>query len=104
MNIEQLFKSNAVYVIYIFCLMSVLSQCNSCSHGNENERLRKEVTGLRVELDSLVHKFSQEVVNEEEMEFIIKTVPAWKTLRIEEISDKERISINALEEKEKFKE
>jgi len=31
---------------------------------------------------------------------LIKEVPAWKTLRIEEISDKERISINALEEKE----
>ena len=35
---------------------------------------------------------------------LIKTVPAWKTLRIEEISDKERISINALEEKNKFNE
>jgi heme oxygenase len=103
MNIEQLFKSNAVYVIYIFCAMSMLSQCNSCSHNNENERLRKEVNTLHLELDSLVTKFSQEVVNKEEMEFIIKTVPAWKTLRIEEISDKERISINALEEKEKFK-
>ena len=102
MNIEQLFKSNGVYVIYIFCAMSMLSQCNSCSHNNENERLRKEVNTLHLELDSLVTKFSQEVVNKEEMEFIIKTVPAWKTLRIEEISDKERISINALEEKEKF--
>ena len=35
---------------------------------------------------------------------IIKQTPAWKTLRIEEISDKERISINALEEKDKFNE
>ena len=102
MNIEQLFKSNGVYVIYIFCAMSMLSQCNSCSHNNENERLRKEVNTLHLELDSLVTKFSQEVVNKEEMEFLIKSVPAWKTLRIEEISDKERISINALEEKEKF--
>ena len=102
MKIDQLFKSNAVYVIYIFCAMSLMSQCNSCSHNNENERLRKEVNTLHLELDSLVTKFSQELVNKEEMEDIIKETPAWKTLRIEEISDKERISINALEEKEKF--
>jgi|TARA_R100000093_G_scaffold70522_1_gene43875 heme oxygenase len=102
MKVDQLFKSNAVYVIYIFCAMSLMSQCNSCSHNNENERLRKEVNTLHLELDSLVTKFSQELVNKEEMEDIIKETPAWKTLRIEEISDKERISINALEEKEKF--
>ena len=60
---RQLFKSNAVYVIYIFCLMSVMSQCNSCSHGKENERLRKEVNGLQLELDSLVINFSEELVN-----------------------------------------
>ena len=102
MTINELFKSNAVYVIYIFCGMSLMSQCNSCSHNNENKRLRKEVKTLHLELDSLVTKFSQELVNKEEMIFLIKSVPAWKTLRIEEISDKERISINALEEKEKF--
>jgi heme oxygenase len=104
MNIDKLFKSNAVYVVYIFCVMSLMSQCNSCSHNKENERLRKEVNTLHLELDSLVIKFSEEVVNEKEMIFLIKNIPAWKTLRIEEISDKERISINALEEKEKFKE
>jgi GTPase Era involved in 16S rRNA processing len=40
------------------------------------------------------------IITEEVMIRLIKEVPAWKTLRIEEISDKERISINALEEKE----
>lgn len=102
MTIEELFKSNAVYVIYIFCAMSILSQCNSCSFNKENQRLRKEFSGLQLELDSLVIKFSKELVNREEMEFIIKNTPAWKTLRLEEISDKEKISINALEEKNKF--
>ena len=31
---------------------------------------------------------------------IVETTVAWKTLRIEEISDKEKISINALQAKE----
>lgn len=39
------------------------------------------------------------IITEEKMIEIIEETPAWKTLRIEEISDKERISINALEEK-----
>lgn len=102
MNIDKLFKSNAVYVVYIFCAMSLMSQCNSCSHNKENQRLRKELNTLHLEVDSLAKELGNQIVTEEEMKFLIKSVPAWKTLRIEEISDKERISINALEEKEKF--
>jgi len=60
----------------------------------------KKVKQLTIEIDSL----SNVVINNEEMIEIIKETPAWKTLRIEEISDKERISINALEEKDKFNE
>jgi len=102
MNIDELFKSNAVYVVYIFCAMSLMSQCNSCSHNKENQRLRKELNTLHLEVDSLAKELGNDIVTEEEMKFLIKSVPAWKTLRLEEISDKERISINALEEKEKF--
>jgi hypothetical protein len=104
MNIDKIFKTNAVYVIYIFCAMSMLSQCNSCSHNKENQRIRKELKTLHLEVDSLTQELGNALITEEEMEDLIKDTPAWKTLRIEEISDKERISINALEEKEKFKE
>jgi hypothetical protein len=96
MKIDKLFKTNAVYVVYGFFFLSALSQCNSCSHNNENKKLRKEIITLQAEVDTL----TTTVINTEEMIELIKEVPAWKTLRIEEISDKERISINALEEKE----
>ena len=96
MKIDKLFKTNAVYVVYGFFFLSALSQCNSCSHNNENKKLRKEIITLQAEMDTL----TSTVINTEEMIELIKEVPAWKTLRIEEISDKERISINALEEKE----
>ncbi len=96
MKIDKLFKTNAVYVVYGFFFLSALSQCNSCSHNNENKKLRKEIITLQAEVDTL----TSTVINTEEMIKLIKEVPAWKTLRIEEISDKERISINALEEKE----
>ena len=74
----------------------VLVYFKSCSINGDVDKIKKDLRATEAEIDTL----SSQIVNEEEMIFLIKTVPAWKTLRIEEISDKERISINALEEKE----
>jgi len=80
----------------IIIALLILGYFKSCGVDSELERVKKDVRALTAEVDTL----SSQIVNEEEMIYLIKTVPAWKTLRIEEISDKERISINALEEKE----
>lgn len=80
----------------IIIVLLILGYFKSCGVDSELERVKKDVRALTAEVDTL----SSQIVNEEEMIHLIKTVPAWKTLRIEEISDKERISINALEEKE----
>ena len=80
----------------VILVLVLLSYFKSCSVDSEVERIKKEQRILTNEIDTL----SSQIINEEEMIFLIKTVPAWKTLRIEEISNKERISINALEEKE----
>ncbi len=89
-------KFFADHGIKIVLVLVLLSYFKSCSIDSEVERIKKEQRILTTEIDTL----SSQIVNEEEMIFLIKAVPAWKTLRIEEISDKERISINALEEKE----
>ena len=96
MKIDKLFKTNAVYVVYGFFFLSALSQCNSCSHNKENQKLRKEITILQSELDTL----TTTVVNTEEMIDLIKETPAWRTLEIEELSDKNRIPINSFKNKE----
>lgn len=80
----------------IIIALLVLTYFKSCGIDSEVEKVKKELRQVEAEIDTL----ATQVVNEEEMIELIKTVPAWKTLRIEEISDKERISINALEEKE----
>jgi hypothetical protein len=80
----------------IIIALLILGYFKSCGVDSELERVKKDVRALTAEVDTL----SSQIVNEEKMIYLIKTVPAWKTLRIEEISDKERISINALEEKE----
>ena len=89
-------KFFADHGIKIIIVIMILTYFKSCSIDSEVERNKKEQRILNSEIDTL----SSQLVNEEEMIYLIKTVPAWKTLRIEEISDKERISINALEEKE----
>ena len=90
---DQFFAKHGIKILVVLVLLSYFK---SCGIDSEVERIKKEQRILTNEIDTL----SSQVVNEEEMIFLIKTVPAWKTLRIEEISDKERISINALEEKE----
>lgn len=89
-------KFFADHGIKIVLVLVLLSYFKSCSIDSEVGLIKKEQRIMNAEIDTL----SSQIVNEEEMIFLIKTVPAWKTLRIEEISDKERISINALEEKE----
>ena len=89
-------KFFADHGIKIIIVIMILTYFKSCSIDSEVERIKKEQRILNSEIDTL----SSQIVNEEEMIKLIKEVPAWKTLRIEEISDKERISINALEEKE----
>jgi len=74
----------------------VLVYFKSCSINGDVDKIKKDLRATEAEIDTL----NSQIINEDEMIFLIKTVPAWKTLRIEEISDKERISINALEEKE----
>ena len=89
-------KFFADHGIKIIIVIMVLTYFKSCSIDSEVERIKKEQRILTTEIDTL----SSQIVNEAEMVKLIKETPAWKTLRIEEISDKERISINALEEKQ----
>jgi|TARA_R110002124_G_scaffold84331_2_gene219730 hypothetical protein len=92
-NFNKFFTDHGIKIIIV---IMILTYFKSCSIDSEVERIKKEQRILTKEIDTL----SSQLVNEKEMIYLIKTVPAWKTLRIEEISDKERISINALEEKD----
>ena len=92
-NFNKFFIDHGIKIIIV---IMILTYFKSCSIDSEVERIKKEQRILTTEIDTL----SSQIVNEAEMIKLIKEVPAWKTLRIEEISDKERISINALEEKD----
>lgn len=93
---EKLNKFLADHGTKIIIALLALTYLKSCGINSDVEKIKKDLRQTEAEIDTL----AAQLVNEEEMIYLIKTVPAWKTLRIEEISDKERISINALEEKE----
>lgn len=85
----------------IIIALLVLVYLRSCGIDSEVTRIKKDLRATEAEIDTLTNTLDSKIITEAEMIELIKTVPAWKTLRIEEISDKERISINALEQKEK---
>ena len=85
----------------IIIVLLVLVYFKSCGIDSEVTRIKKDLRATEAEIDTLTNTLDSKIITKAEMIELIKTVPAWKTLRIEEISDKERISINALEQKEK---
>jgi len=84
----------------LIIVLLVLTYFKSCGIDSETTRIKKDQRALVAEVDSLQSQLNNTIITKKVMIDLIKTVPAWKTLRIEEISDKERISINALEQKE----
>jgi hypothetical protein len=84
----------------VIIVILTLIYFKSCGIDSETSRIKKDQRELVIEVDSLRSQLNKTIITEKVMVDLIKTVPAWKTLRIEEISDKERISINALEQKE----
>jgi hypothetical protein len=73
----------------ISMVLLVLIFFRSCGTGSDVNKLKKEVQVL-----------NEKVISQEQMIDILETTVTWKSLRIEEISDKEKISINALQAKE----
>lgn len=94
---DKLNKFLADHGVKVIIVLLALNYLKSCGTNSDVDKIKKDLRATEAEIDTL----ASQIVNEEEMIELIKTVPAWKTLRIEEISDKERISINALEQKEK---
>jgi len=95
-------KEWVVYAIALLSLVTFLQTCGTKGNLYEaEERMARRLDSIAEVHDQAMAAIESKVLSEEEMVELIETTPAWKTLRIEEISDKERISINALEEGDK---
>tara|TARA_R110000822_G_scaffold4903_2_gene21183 strand:+ start:5196 stop:5495 length:300 start_codon:yes stop_codon:yes gene_type:complete len=72
----------------------------TCSTNNNIEKAEKNVSENIIRIDSLLNLMGKNILNREEMVFLIKNTPNWKTLELEELSDKNRIPINKLKNDE----
>lgn len=86
------FKNYVDYVILFFVLVLLFRTCGISSKVKDNQEEIELIKSTLVEL-------KEENVTEDKLIDILETTTMWQTLRVEEISDKEKISINALREK-----
>ena len=82
---KEFIKKNFTVIVLV---IAVLSFFKSCGDSRELSKLGKRVQVLE---DSLMTK--------QDVQEVFETTVMWESLRIEEISDKEKISVNALKSK-----
>ena len=72
----------------------------TCTTNNNIESTESRFKGDITKVDSLIKKINENYVTKEKMVDLLKTTPNWKTLELEELSDKNRIPINKLKNDE----
>jgi hypothetical protein len=75
------------YAIFAFLILVLF---RTCGVSSEIKRMRKDLETL----NSKVQKMDSTSIKKNEMVKIIKETPNWKTLEIEELSDKNKVPVN----------
>jgi len=84
----------------IACALLVLTYFKTCSNGRTSDKVQNQIKVTNTKIDSLESIINYKVIDGPEMIRLIKETPAWRTLEIEELSDKNRIPINSFKNKE----
>jgi len=77
-------------------ILVVIIFFKTCTTNIKIERVQKSLTNQLSHIDSTVNEINQKTIVYEEMIKIIKETPFWKSLELEELSDKNKIPINKL--------
>ncbi len=77
-------------------ILIVIVFFKTCTTNIKIERVEKSFTNQLNPLDSIVNDINKKTISYEEMTKIIKETPFWKSLELEELSDKNKIPINKL--------
>ncbi len=73
----------------------------TCGTNSKIEKINKELVIKTQKLDSLITvSINKPFISKDEMIFLLKNTPNWKTLELEELSDKNKIPINKLKNDE----
>lgn len=88
-------NKNGIIIALILLLLIFFQTCGNVD-GKDFKKVTTAMEDQQKQIDSLENVIADKVVTEDELKEILKTTVLWETLRVEEISDKEKISINAL--------
>ncbi len=80
----------------ISVLLLIIIFFKTCTTNIKIERAEKSLYNQLNEIDSTINVINQKIITYEEMIKIVKETPFWKSLELEELSDKNRIPINKL--------
>jgi hypothetical protein len=81
--------------------MVLIMFLKTCGTNSKIEKINKELVIKTQKLDSLITvSINKPFISKDEMIFLLKNTPNWKTLELEELSDKNRIPINKLKNDE----
>jgi hypothetical protein len=77
-------------------VLIILVFFKTCNTNNKILKTEEKVSNKLNVMDSTVNTINNKVISQEEMVVLIKETPFWKSLELEELSDKNRIPINQL--------
>jgi hypothetical protein len=80
-------------ISFVLVIIVFFKTCNTNNRILKTEE--KVVNKLNV-VDSTLNAIDNNVITQKQMEILIKETPFWKSLELEELSDKNRIPINQL--------
>jgi len=80
----------------ISVLLLIIIFFKTCTTNIKIERAEKSLSNQLSDIDSTINVINQKIITYEEMIKIVKETPFWKSLELEELSDKNKIPINKL--------
>ena len=82
--------------VRISFLLIVIIFFKTCTTNTRVERVEKNLSSQIENIDSVVNIINLKTISADDMVELIKTTPFWKSLELEELSDKNRVPINQL--------
>ena len=89
--------------VRITFILVIIIFLKTCSTNSRVEKVENNLTYQIKEIDSTINVINGKTISTDEMIEIIEETPFWKSLELEELSDKSRIPINKLKNDYKSK-
>ena len=92
-KVKKFVNSWGTIISFVLVILIFFKTCNT---NNTIKKSEEKINFKIHKLDSLVNRINKNTITNEEMVKLIKETPFWKSLELEELSDKNRVPINQL--------